>query len=64
MAAVKAASDQAARALREYAAEMNISERLIDDMLVVPPENIRWLSEEDRKSYGLAFLVSDSESYR
>jgi ATP-dependent protease ClpP protease subunit len=56
MAAVKAASDQAARALREYAAEMNISERLIDDMLVVPPENIRWLSEEDRKSYGLAFL--------
>ena len=45
-----------ARELRAYAAEMNINERLIDDMLVVPPQNVRWLSAEDRQSYGLGFL--------
>jgi ATP-dependent protease ClpP protease subunit len=56
MATVKAAADQGARELRAYAAEMNINERLIDDMLVVPPQNVRWLSAEDRQSYGLGFL--------
>ncbi len=55
-ATVKAAADQGARELRTYAAEMNINERLIDDMLVVPPQNVRWLSSEDRQGYGLGFL--------
>src|SRR6266436_8868337 len=37
MDSVKAITDRTARELRAYAAEMNISERLIDDMLAVPP---------------------------
>jgi hypothetical protein len=53
---VKAAADEAERELREYAAEMNVSSRLIDDMLTTPPEQIRWLSTADLKSYGLGFL--------
>jgi ATP-dependent protease ClpP protease subunit len=56
MDTVKAAADQGARELRAYAAEMNINERLIDDMLVVPPQDVRWLSSEDRQGYGLGFL--------
>jgi hypothetical protein len=56
MNSIKAITDQAARELRAYAAEMNINERLIDDMLVVQPENVRWLSAEERQSYGLGFL--------
>jgi hypothetical protein len=40
MNSIKAITDQAARELRAYAAEMNINERLIDDMLVVQPENV------------------------
>jgi ATP-dependent protease ClpP protease subunit len=56
MTTVKAAADQAARELRAYAAAMNISGSLIDDMLVVPPQRVRWLSAEDRQHYGLGFL--------
>jgi hypothetical protein len=56
MPKVKAAADQYERELREYAAEINVSSRLIDDMLTIPPEQIRWLSENDLKSYGLGFL--------
>jgi ATP-dependent protease ClpP protease subunit len=56
MTAVKAAADQAAGELRAYAAEMNISGSLIDDMLVVPPQSIQWLTGEDRQRYGLGFL--------
>ena len=56
MNAVKIATDDAVRRLRAYAAEMNISERLIDDMLVIPPEKIRWLSDEDRNAYGLGSM--------
>jgi hypothetical protein len=56
MPEVKAAADQSERDLREYAAEMNLSPRLIDDMLAIPPEQIRWLSQEDRQNYGLGFL--------
>jgi hypothetical protein len=56
MPAVKAAADEDERELRKYAAEMNISQRLIDDMVAIPPEQVRWLSENDLKSYGLGFL--------
>jgi ATP-dependent protease ClpP protease subunit len=55
-AAVKAVADRIADALRAYAAEMNIATRLIDDMLVISPDNIRWLTAEDRQNYGLGFL--------
>jgi ATP-dependent protease ClpP protease subunit len=56
MTTVKAAADRMADQLRAYAAEMNISSRLVDDMLTVPPEDVRWLSAEDRQGYGLGFL--------
>ncbi len=56
MPTVKAAADRTADELLAYAAEMNISRRLIDDMLTVSPENIRWLSAEDRQGYGLGLL--------
>jgi len=56
MATVQAVSDQIAQELRAYAAEMNVNGRLIDDMLFVRPENIRWLSAADRQAYGLGFL--------
>lgn len=56
MPGVKAAADEDERELRKYAAEMNISPRLIDNMLAIPPEQVRWLAENDLKSYGLGFL--------
>jgi hypothetical protein len=56
MNTVKRATDDAVHRLRAYATEMNISERLIDDMLVIPPENIRWLSDSDRDAYGLSYV--------
>ena len=57
MSEVKAAADQYERDLRQYAAEMNISPRLIDDMLSIPPEQIHWVSSEDElQNYGLGFL--------
>ena len=56
MATVKTAAQRVEKELREYAGEMNISARLIDDMLAIPPEQVRWLSEQDRQNYGLGFL--------
>lgn len=56
MNAVKATTDDAVHKLKVYAAEMNVSERLIDDMLVIPPEKIRWLSNDDLNAYGLGFV--------
>jgi hypothetical protein len=32
---------------------MNVSPRLIDDMLVVPPERVRWLSKAELDGYGM-----------
>jgi ATP-dependent protease ClpP protease subunit len=56
MGAIEVIADQTARELRTYASEMNISQRLIDDMLLVPPDSVRWLSPEERQSYGLGLL--------
>jgi hypothetical protein len=56
MTSVKTAAEQVEKELREYAGEMNVSPRLIDDMLATPPEQVRWLSEQDRQNYGIGFL--------
>jgi hypothetical protein len=56
MTSVKTAAESVEKGLREYAGQMNISPRLIDDMLTTPPEQVRWLSEQDRQNYGLGFL--------
>ena len=56
MTALKKAMDEAVRRMRAYAAEMNVSDRLIDDMLIIPPETIRWLSDSERDAYGLGYV--------
>jgi ATP-dependent protease ClpP protease subunit len=53
MKSVKEIADHIAAVLRTYAAEMNVSERFVDDMLVVPPEKIWWLSQGELDVYGL-----------
>ena len=73
MTSVKTAAERVEKELREYAGEMNISPRLIDDMLATPPEQVRWLSEQERQGYGLGFLdpvyaetasISESKKYK
>lgn len=39
--------------LRAYLREMNVSERLIDDMLAINPADVRYLSTEQLYGYGL-----------
>lgn len=39
--------------LRAYFREMNISERLADDMMMIPTNQIRWLSPQEIAVYGL-----------
>jgi hypothetical protein len=39
--------------LRGYFREMNISERLADDMMVIPSAQTKWLSARDIEMYGL-----------
>jgi hypothetical protein len=39
--------------IRSYLRDMNIPERLADDMLTIEPENVRVLSQPELKSYGL-----------
>jgi hypothetical protein len=40
--------------LRGYLREMNVSERLADDMLAVEPEKVRYLNKAELEAYGLA----------
>ncbi len=56
MNALKHAMDEAVLRMRAYVTEMNVSERLIDDMLVIPPESIRWLSDSERDGYGMGYI--------
>jgi hypothetical protein len=46
------ASDIEAK-VRAYFHEMNISQRLVDDMMVIPSDQVRWLSAYDIDLYGL-----------
>ena len=39
--------------IRSYLREMNVSERLADDMLAIEPANVRYLSRNQLESYGL-----------
>jgi hypothetical protein len=40
--------------IRAYLREMNVSERLADDMLSVEPDRVRILTRAELKGYGLA----------
>jgi len=42
--------------IRAYLREMNVSERLADDMLAIEPERVRVLTPAELKGYGLAGL--------
>jgi ATP-dependent protease ClpP protease subunit len=39
--------------IRAYLREMNVSDRLADDMMIVPPEKVRFLSSVELANYGL-----------
>jgi hypothetical protein len=39
--------------MRDYLREMNVSQRLADDMLVIEPENNHILTEAELKAYRL-----------
>jgi hypothetical protein len=45
--------EQMLRDMREYLREMNVSERLADDMLKVDPADVRYLSYDEMVGYGL-----------
>jgi ATP-dependent protease ClpP protease subunit len=51
----KAYSDMTEK-IRSYLKEMNVSERLADDMMIVPPEKMRFLSSDELTQYGLSFI--------
>jgi hypothetical protein len=42
--------------IRSYLKEMNVSERLADDMMIVPPEKMRILSSDELVQYGLGII--------
>jgi hypothetical protein len=42
--------------IRAYLREMNVSEKLADDMLAIEPERIRVLTQSDLRGYGIAGL--------
>jgi hypothetical protein len=45
--------EQMLQSLRSYLREMNVSERLAEDMLKIPPADVRYLSHDDLDGYGL-----------
>jgi len=53
---IQRAIDNLSSSLREYAQEVNVSPRLIDDMLATPPERMRLLTTEELDAYGLVLL--------
>jgi len=42
--------------IRSYLRGMNVSDRLADDMMIVPPEKVRFLSSDELVNYGLGFI--------
>lgn len=45
-------------AVRSYLAEMNVQQNLYDDMLLIPPDKVRILSEESLGRYGLVKMAN------
>jgi hypothetical protein len=45
--------EQMLQTIRAYLRDMNVSERLAEDMLKIAPADIRYLSNDDLKNYGL-----------
>ncbi|PWC53620.1 ATP-dependent Clp protease proteolytic subunit [Azospirillum sp. TSO22-1] len=54
VAGVQAASDKVAEEMRAYFRGMNVSAQIVDDMLLIPPERVRWLTAAELRQYGIA----------
>jgi hypothetical protein len=50
--------------IRSYLREMNVSERLADDMLAVEPEKVRFLTKAELTDYGLLGVDRDERETR
>jgi hypothetical protein len=50
---VKDVAEQMRATLRSYFQEMNIAERLADDMMVIPSTRMKWLTRSEVDTYGL-----------
>jgi ATP-dependent protease ClpP protease subunit len=48
--------DKMTEQIRAYLKGMNVSDKLADDMMIVPPENIRFLSANELVNYGLGSI--------
>lgn len=55
----KAQYDRIEKAIKTYLHEMNVDVRLYDDMFRISPSNVKYLTEEERRAYGL----EDSDPY-
>lgn len=42
--------------VRAYLRDMNVSERLAEDMLKIPPADVRYLSNDELVNYGVTYL--------
>ena len=42
--------------VRAYLRDMNVSERLAEDMLKIPPAEVRYVSNDELVNYGLSYL--------
>jgi len=64
---VKKAATLNQERLRAYFREMNISERLADDMMMIPSNQMRWLSPQEIAVYGLGVndpVVSETKTLK
>jgi ATP-dependent protease ClpP protease subunit len=53
---VQKAYNKMSEQIRAYLREMNASDRLADDMMIVPPERVRYLSSLELTNYGTGLL--------
>jgi hypothetical protein len=60
---VKKAIENLENVSRDYFKEMGISQRLVDDMMVVPSNEMTWLTNKEAKRYGLVGedLINEEE---
>jgi hypothetical protein len=53
---VRGSYQQMLQEMRAYLREMNVSERLADDMLAIEPADVRYLSNKQLDDYGLRYI--------
>jgi hypothetical protein len=55
VADVQSRTTNAIASVKRYLREMNVQERLVDDMMLVAPDRIRWLNRSELESYGIDY---------